>query len=60
MKYQAYTLHSWQLMPQYELISSELRKEIELTAMVLPFKTNNYVVNELIDWSNFENDPIFN
>lgn len=59
MKYQAYTLHSWHQMPQYELIPDSLKKEIELTASVLPFKTNNYVVNELIDWSNFENDPIF-
>ena len=60
MKYQAYTLRSWHLMPQYERISESLRREIELTASVLPFKTNNYVVNELIDWTNFEDDPIFN
>jgi KamA family protein len=26
---------------------------------VLPFKTNNYVVDELIDWDNYENDPLF-
>lgn len=59
MKYQSFTLHSWQNMPNFELIPDDLRKEIELTASVLPFKTNKYVVNELIDWSDFENDPIF-
>ena len=32
---------------------------IEVVGTVLPFKTDNYVVDELIDWTNFENDPIF-
>ena len=26
---------------------------------MLPFKVNNYVVDELIDWNNIPNDPIF-
>jgi KamA family protein len=26
----------------------------------LPFKTNNYIVNELIDWDNYTEDPMFN
>jgi KamA family protein len=34
-------------------------KDIEIVGRVLPFKTNNYVVNELIDWNNVETDPIF-
>jgi len=28
-------------------------------AEVLPFRTNNYVVDDLIDWSNVPNDPMF-
>lgn len=32
---------------------------MEIVASVLPFKSNSYVVNELIDWENFEQDPIF-
>jgi len=27
---------------------------------IIPFRTNNYVVEELIDWNNIPNDPIFN
>ncbi len=46
-------------MPHFKLIPDALKKEIELTASVLPFKTNNYVVNYLIDWANLENDPVF-
>ena len=30
-----------------------------MVSHVLPFKTNNYVVDELIDWDNFRNDPMF-
>ncbi|MGC9354536.1 MAG: KamA family radical SAM protein [Mariniphaga sp.] len=26
----------------------------------MPFKVNNYVIDELIDWDNYENDPMFN
>jgi KamA family protein len=32
---------------------------IEIVGRVLPFKSNNYVVDELIDWNNIETDPIF-
>jgi len=28
-------------------------------ASVLPMRTNNYVVEDLIDWSNIPDDPIF-
>ena len=40
-------------------LSEEQKFNIEVTGTVLPFKTNNYVVDELIDWSNFSNDPFF-
>lgn len=33
--------------------------EIRVVANVLPFRTNNYVVEELINWNNIPNDPIF-
>lgn len=32
---------------------------MEVVGNVLPFKTNNYVVDELIDWNNVPFDPIF-
>jgi len=31
---------------------------MEVVGNVLPFKTNNYVVEQLIDWNNIPNDPI--
>merc|ERR1719305_422903 len=39
-------------------LSDNLEQFLTLAA-VLPFRTNNYVVEELIDWSNVPEDPIF-
>ena len=32
---------------------------MEVIGNVLPFKTNNYVVEQLIDWDNIPNDPMY-
>jgi len=32
---------------------------MEVVGNVLPFKTNNYVVEQLIDWDNIPNDPMY-
>ena len=32
---------------------------MEVVGHVFPFKTNSYIVNELINWENVPNDPIF-
>lgn len=58
-KYHAYTLHNYQSIPQIESLAKEDREAIEVVGRVLPFKTNNYVVEELIDWNNIPNDPIY-
>jgi L-lysine 2,3-aminomutase len=40
-----------------------LRKEekfaIEVVGKVLPFKVSNYVIEELINWDDYQNDPLF-
>jgi len=55
----SYTLHNFRTIPQMDSVDEAIKKDIEITGRVLPFKTNNYVVNELIDWENIETDPIF-
>jgi KamA family protein len=40
-------------------MSSEIQFEMEVVGNVLPFKTNNYVVEQLIDWNNIPKDPMF-
>ncbi len=59
MKYIPYSLHNFRQIPQMEFLCEEKKHEIEVVGTVLPFKTDNYVVDELINWSNFENDPFY-
>lgn len=59
MKYKIYALHNYRQIPQIERLSEEDKFNIEVVGTVLPFKTNSYVVNELIDWDNYKEDPIF-
>ena len=58
-KYQPYFLKNFLKIPQIDRLSDQQIFDIEVVARVLPFRTNNYVVNELIDWENFEDDPIY-
>ena len=59
MKYKAYSLHNFRSISQLEKLGEEKLKEIEVLGRVFPFRTNNYVVDELIDWENFEDDPLY-
>ena len=40
-------------------LPQEERDIMKAVASVLPFRVNDYVVSELIDWDNIPNDPIF-
>ena len=57
--FKSYTLYNYQAISQISTVSREMIKDIEIVGRVLPFKTNNYVVDELIDWGNIDTDPIF-
>lgn len=59
MEYKAYSLHNFREIPQMSYLTAEQKFNIEVVGTVLPFKTSNYVVDELIDWDNFESDPSF-
>ena len=57
--YRAYGLGNYRNIPQISRLSPEELQAIEVVGRVLPFKTNNYVVEELIDWEKTATDPIF-
>ncbi len=57
--YQSYALHNYEKLPQIASLPSEYKEAIEVVGRVLPFKTNNYVTEELINWNNIPDDPIF-
>ncbi len=59
-KFQVYSLNNFLKIPQVErYLSKEQIRNIQTVGNVLPFKVNNYVIDELIDWENVPNDPIF-
>ena len=55
----SYTLANFRDLPQMQGLSEERQFEMEVVGNVLPFKANNYVVEQLIDWNNIPNDPIY-
>ena len=59
MKYIPYTLKNYLKIPQLKFLGETAISDMDVVGRVLPFKTNNYVVDELIDWDNYENDPLF-
>ncbi len=59
MEYRTYTLRNFREIPQLKSLPEEKLYDIEVVGRVLPFKTNNYVVDELIDWAHYDRDPVF-
>ncbi len=58
-KMKFYRFKDIESLPQLQKLSDQQRFEIKVVSHVLPFRTNNYVVDELIDWHNIPNDPMF-
>lgn len=58
-KYKVYNLRNFKTIPQLSNLSQDDIEAIEVVGHVLPFKANNYVVDELINWKNVPEDPIF-
>ena len=57
--YRGFTLRNYKEIPQIDALSNEDIEAIDIVSQVLPFKANNYVVDELIDWDKTSTDPIF-
>ena len=45
--------------PQWELLPDEVQQAVRVVGEVLPFRTNQFVLDNLIDWSKTPDDPIF-
>jgi KamA family protein len=57
--YQAYTRDNIRSLPQYQRLSADMQHTIQVISAVFPFRTNRYVVDELIDWARVPDDPIY-
>lgn len=58
-KYRSFTQHNYRQIPQISRLSDEQIEAIDVVSHVLPFKSNNYVVDELINWDHVPDDPMF-
>jgi L-lysine 2,3-aminomutase len=59
MKFITYTAKNFRKIEYLRYLPEEVKREIEIVSKVIPFKTNNYVVDYLIDWENYATDPIY-
>src|SRR5919199_511947 len=58
-RYRSFNVRNFSCAPGAQALTAQLREDIATVATVLPFKTNAYVCEELIDWSNLPDDPIY-
>ena len=58
-RFKVYTAKQLDQIPQLQQLSAEQRFEMQVVASVLPFRVNQYVIDELIDWQKVPTDPMF-
>jgi KamA family protein len=58
-KYRPFQRRDLDAIPQLQSLPPDHRRDMKAVAAVLPFRVNSYVVDELIDWSNIPDDPIY-
>ena len=58
-QFQVYTDRQFDKIEPLQKLSAEQRFEMRVVASVLPFRVNQYVIDELIDWDNVPDDLIF-
>lgn len=59
MKYKVYTQKTFKNILQMQKLTTAQIFDIEVLGEIFPFKVNNYVIDELINWENFSEDSIF-
>ncbi|HET6348530.1 MAG TPA: lysine 2,3-aminomutase [Candidatus Krumholzibacteria bacterium] len=58
-KFRAITHRDIDTLPQLRTLSGRARLRMKAVAQVLPFRVNEYVLDELIDWKRVPDDPMF-
>ncbi|WP_323074127.1 KamA family radical SAM protein [Mycetohabitans endofungorum] len=59
LKFKPYTRQSIQQAPQWAALPENMREAVKVVSRVLPFRTNQYVLDTLIDWERVPDDPIY-
>ncbi|WP_241504015.1 KamA family radical SAM protein [Pelagibaculum spongiae] len=59
IEYQAFTNKHLHKIEALNLLPAALKFNIDVVSRVFPFRTNPHVIDNLIDWEDAENDPMF-
>lgn len=59
VRFHVYTERQFDKIEALQRLSEKQRFNMRVVANVLPFRVNQYVIDELIDWNNVPQDPIF-
>lgn len=58
-KFKPYTRQSIRQARQWQWLPPDQQEAVQVVSHVLPFRTNEYVLENLIDWRNVPDDPIY-
>jgi KamA family protein len=58
-RFKVFTQRDLDRIPQLAALPDATRFEMRVVASVLPFRVNEYVIEELIDWERVPDDPIY-
>jgi len=58
-KLKIYSLSNIDSIPQIKILNKDELFALKVISRVLPFRTNNYVLEELVNWDNIPDDPIY-
>ena len=58
-RYRALTRKNLESISQYGRVSDDDLFAMQVVSAVLPFRTNHYVIEQLIDWGNVPDDPVY-
>jgi KamA family protein len=58
-RFKVYTQRDLDKIAPLQALPAAVRFDMQVVSSVLPFRVNEYVIDQLIDWSNIPADPIF-
>lgn len=58
-KFRVFTDRQFDQIEPLKSLDAETRFDMQVVASVLPFRVNQYVIEDLIDWTNIPADPIY-
>ena len=59
VKYKPYTMKNFMELPQVQALPEEQKFSIKVVGQVFPFRTNRYIVDDVIQWENVPDDPVY-